>query len=94
MADPQRNFEVVGQEPDAPAQRPVDRAAFNMVMLGIKTLSQRALAGFQSLFTLITVGLAFWLAMAVSAPTSNQLIQQGMFFCFVLFANVIFYRRK
>ena len=40
-----------------------EKAGFEMLRMGLKALSQRALIAVSALFTLITVGSAFWLAM-------------------------------
>lgn len=83
---PQRAFEIVPDED--PASAP-DRVGAGMLLLGLKTLSQRAVAAIADLFTLATVGSVFWLWYASLEPSIHQLIGLGMYACFVLAINFI-----
>lgn len=85
-------FELVQEteEPEGPANQPAEHAkALGMVMLALKSLSQRALIAIDNLFMLLTVGSVFWLAMSLPDPNTYQLVQIGMYAAFVLAANLI-----
>lgn len=67
-----------------------EKAGFEMLRMGLKALSQRALIAVSALFTLITVGSAFWLAMVISTnPTPYQLTVLGFYLAFVIGINLI-----
>lgn len=83
-------FEVVGAVDEAPPKPTRDVA---MLKLGLTALSQRAVAAVADLFTLVTVGSAFWLCMSIQNPNTYQLVEIGMYAVFVLAANWIV-RRK
>jgi hypothetical protein len=89
MAQPK--FEVI-EEPD-PSPKTDRSAAIEAIVLGLKTLSQKTLTALDNLFTLITVGLVFWLYHDTPDPNVYQIVTQGIFCAFVLAANVIV-RRK
>lgn len=96
MAAPK--FEVVEEtDPRSPPQagevRQAGERATSVILFALKALSQRALIALESLFTLITVGSAFWLWMSIPEPNVHQLVGLGMYAAFVLAANVIV-RRK
>lgn len=76
-------------EPDETKPSQVDQAGFEMLRMGLKALSQRSLIALSSLFTLLTVGSAFWLFMSIRDPNTMQLVEMGMYSGFVLAANVI-----
>lgn len=85
----ERAFEIIDNE-DEPASRPKQEAAGTaMLLLGLKTLSQRALSAVADLFTLVTVGSAFWLWMHFPEPSVNQLIAEAMYGAFVLAINFV-----
>lgn len=93
MAAPR--FEVVEEtDPLSADERraggsPAEGGATAVIFLALKALSQRALIALESLFTLITVGSAFWLWMSIPEPNVHQLVGLGMYAAFVLAANVI-----
>ena len=91
MADAPRRaaFEVIeDDEPLAPPPAPKRDAA--LLLLGLKTLSQRTIAAIADLFTLVTVGSAFWLFFAVKdQPNTFQLVLAATYALFVLAANWI-----
>ena len=93
MAATNPGFEVVGgTETDQP--RPADNGvAIAMLTIGLKALSQRALVGVADLFTLLTVGSAFWLWSSIPAPNDRQIAALTIYALFVLAANWIV-RRK
>ena len=79
-------FEVV--EDDMPVAAP--KRDTGLLLLALKTLSQRALAAIADLFTLATVGSAFWLFFAIKdVPTVFQIVLAAIYALFVLAANWI-----
>ncbi len=90
-------FEIVkDDEQVVPLKTPApDRAGLSMLALGLKTLSARAVAAVADLFTLATVGSAFWLSLSISTqPTTYQLVLAATYDVFVLAANWIVRRGK
>ena len=76
--------------PDEPTEDSLaTRAAASMVALGLKALSQRALAATKDVFTLLSVGSAFWLWNSIPNPSPTQIISLGLYALFILAANVI-----
>ena len=92
MAETERRFEVVSDE-QATQPASDSSASITALMLSLKALSQRTLVALDNLFTLITVGLVFWLWKSIPDPNTNQIVWTGMYAAFVLAANVIV-RRK
>jgi hypothetical protein len=92
MAKENPGFEIVGGTETEP--KPVDNGvAVAMLTVALKALSQRALVAIADLFTLLTVGSAFWLWASIPAPNDRQIIALSIYACFVLAANYIV-RRK
>jgi len=61
-------------------------AAMQLLLLSIKTISQRALIALSNLFTVAAVGSTWWLfneALPIN-PSANQLIGLGLYGVFVL----------
>ena len=88
MATPK--FEVVEDEP----QTSSESALTSLLLLNLKTLSQKALLGLAALFSLLTVASVFWLAMTVIGnPNVYQLVGLGGYACFILVINWIVKRR-
>jgi hypothetical protein len=90
MADAPRRaaFEVIDTDDDPVAAPP--KRDTGLLLLALKTLSQRALAAIADLFTLATVGLAFWLFFAIKdAPNVLQLCLAAMCALFMLAINWI-----
>ncbi len=91
MARPQ--FEVV--EDDETSNESHDNStAASLLALSLKALSQRAIVALESLFTLVTVVLVFWLGMSIADPNTHQIVWFSIFAVFVLAANVIVRRIK
>jgi hypothetical protein len=90
MAKENPGFEIVGGTETEPQASGVHIA---MLTLALKALSQRALVAIADLFTLLTVGSAFWLWASIPAPNDRQIIALSIYACFVLAANYIV-RRK
>jgi len=68
--------------------------AIAMLQVALKALSQRALIAVADLFTLLTVGSAFWLWSSIPAPNDRQIIALSIYATFVLAANWIVRSRK
>lgn len=84
-------FEVVQDEPVKPARG--DGVA--MLKLALAPLSERGAAFISGLFTLVTIGSAFWLYMSIHEPNVYQLVEIAMYSVFVLSANwIVRLRRK
>jgi hypothetical protein len=79
-------FKII-EEPEE--QSTADKVGFQLLHLGLKALSQRAMVAASALFTLLTVASAFWLFMAIPNPNNMQLTALGMYSAFVLAINVI-----
>lgn len=97
MAQTNPGFEVIegGEQPARtnPAP-PVDNAvAITMLTIGLKALSQRALTAATDLFTLLTVGAAFYLWYLTPEPNDRQILSLTIYGLFTLAANWIV-RRK
>ena len=80
------NFEVVD---DPTPETEENAAAASLLALSLKALGQRAIVALESLFTLVTVGLVFWVWVSIPAPTTHQIVSMSIFAAFVLAANVI-----
>ena len=95
MADPRARLQVVEEIPDAPAAPPAPppdplvSVGATALMLGLKALSQRAIAAAKTWFTLGSVGSAWWLWYCIPDPSPTQLVALGSYAVFVLLANVI-----
>ena len=85
-------FEVIETDDEPVAQPPKRDTA--LLMLALKSLSQRAIAAIADLFTLVTVGSAFWLFFAIKTePNTYQLVLAATYALFVLAANWIVRRQ-
>lgn len=67
-------------------------AALQLLMTSLGALSRQTIIGLAKLFTLLTVGSAFWLWCATPNPTPMQLGSLGMYSLFILAVNVIIRR--
>lgn len=83
-----REFQVVRDETDDEST-PAERAGTTALLIGLKALSQRALAAIADLFMLVTVGSAWWLWWSTPEPTPQQIVSLSIYACFVLAANFI-----
>jgi hypothetical protein len=79
--------------PEETARDRAESALSSLLMLNLKTLSQRAVIGLSSLTDLVLIGSAFalWFR-TIDAPTPLQLIGESIYSLFVLVA--IWARRK
>ena len=89
MAEP---FRIIG--PDEPSKPEEKTSLFadvgvQALMMGLGALSQRTIVALSRLFTLLTVGSAFWLWLSIPDPNTYQLIELAMYATFVLAANFI-----
>ena len=92
MAAEIKRFEPVEihEEPADPAlARAANAAAASALALGLKALSQRAIAGSRALFTLASVFSCFWLWNGIPNPSPTQIISLTIYAVFILAANVI-----
>lgn len=95
-----RGFSVVGEiedEPPKPAAAPGQPAgqavATQMLVMALSALAQRTVVAISNLFTLLTVGSAFWLWHSIPDPNPLQLVGLGMYALLVIGVNLIV-RRK
>lgn len=79
-------FEVV-EEPDSPAGTDKPPREFGLLMLGLKTLSQRAIAAIADLFFLVSVASAWYLWYLTPEPNTYQIANLTIYAAFVLAAN-------
>lgn len=100
QSNPGFTIEEIPEQPDnvIPLKHSfADKAMVTGVMLGLKALSQGAAVALghiaAHIFSLLTVGSAFWLWAATPTPNTYQLVGLGGYALFILAANVIV-RRK
>lgn len=94
MANPDnvRQFtpvEIHEEQPDPALARAANAAALSALALGLKTLSQRAIAATRDIFTLLSIGSGFWLWNSIPNPSNTQIISLSLYALFILAANVI-----
>lgn len=77
----ERKFEVVGETPDEKRESFADRAGTQALILGLKTLSQRAIAAVSEL---LSVGSAFVLWYLHPDPNIYQIASLSIYALFVL----------
>ena len=94
MAEPARKWEVL-EEPDSPQADKVEQpsVALDLLALGLKTVSQRAITAITNLFTLVTMAGTWWLWYQTPDPNPTQIVSLSIFAAFVLAANWLV-RRK
>lgn len=64
---------------------PLDKLATDMILFGIKTLSQRTLCALGQCFTIFCVLSMFVLCYLIAAnPTPTQLVEEGIYGAFIL----------
>ena len=92
MAAEIKRFEPVEihEEPADPAlARAANAAAASALALGLKALSQRAIAATSDVFTLLSVASGFWLWNSIPNPSPTQIISLSLYGIFILTANII-----
>jgi hypothetical protein len=82
-------FQVVDQTTEPEQENTAEKVGIRMLLLGLTALSQRAIEAVASLFTLVTVGSAFWLWYQTPHPDVYQIISLTIYGLFVLSANWI-----
>ena len=87
MAQPK--WEVVQDEPDPAREQTAAQpgVGLDLLLIGLKTVSQRALAAIAQLFTLVTMAGTWWLWYKIPDPNPNQIVSLSIFAAFVLAAN-------
>jgi hypothetical protein len=87
-----RQFEIVSDEPQQ--ETFVEQASTQALILGLKALSQRAIAAIADLFMLATIMSAFWLWYLTPKPDAYQIVSLSIYAVFVLAANYIVRSRR
>lgn len=96
----QSRLQLVGEIPDtpqappAPKSDPIVKVSADALLLALRALSQRFVVALANLFTLLTVGSAFWLWWSIPDPSNTQLASLGMYALFVVAINVIVRKLK
>lgn len=93
----ERKFQIVEDETPEPetvsrphrAQPVVDKLATEGLLLALNGLSKRAIAAVRDIFTLLSVGSAFWLWFSIPNPSVTQIVALSIYAVFILAANVI-----
>ena len=94
MAEPARKWEVLEEPEPAPEKADTPPGiAVDLLALGLKTVSQRAITAITNLFTLVTMAGTWWLWYQTPDPNSTQIVSLSIFAAFVLAANWLV-RRK
>lgn len=83
---------------DAPQQEENQaqaNASLQLLMLALKTLSQRTIVAVAALRGLLLAGTVFWLALVISEnPTTPKLVALGIYSGFVLLGELLASRRR
>jgi hypothetical protein len=99
MVEPARKWEVIeddcAQAADLTTDQRQDAAppGLDLLLLSLKTLSQRTLTAIGNLFTLVTMAGTWWLWYKTPDPDPTQIVSLSIFAAFVLAANWLV-RRK
>ena len=89
MAAEIKRFQPVEVPDELPEDSVATRVAVSALTLGLKTLSQRALAATKDVFTLLSVGTIFWVWNDHPDPSITQIVSLSLYATFILAANVI-----
>lgn len=89
MPDPKAEAAARGWSLIEEPETKTERAGLGILTLALGTLGKRALIALDNLFTLITVGLVWYIFLTVPNPNPLQVTELGIFALFVLFANII-----
>jgi len=81
--------EIREDQPDPALARAANAAAVAALALGLKTLSQRAIAAVKGWFTLLSVASCFWLWASIPDPSNTQIVSLSLYAVFILSANII-----
>ena len=88
-----RRFEPI-EIPDEPVPDPAfaraaNAAAVAALALGLKTLSQRAIAGMRAVFTILSASAIFYVWVSTPDPKPLQIVSMTIFALVMLAANII-----
>lgn len=75
-------------------QQQSSRVAIEMLQIALGALSQRMLVALASLFTLLTVGSAFYLWLLTPDPSVQQIVSLSIYSVFIVVINYLNMRRK
>lgn len=85
-----RRFEPVEIPESLPPEESKSAAfAASAITLGLKVLSQRAIAGMRDFFTLLSVSSVFWIWQSIPEPSPTQITSHSIYAVIILAANVI-----
>ena len=89
----ERKFQLVKTPDEADDSAPQNSVAMSVaasaLALGLKTLSQRAIAATKDVFTLLSTGSIFWVWTSIPDPTTTQIVSHSIYAAVILIANVI-----
>lgn len=90
MANPQWKPEIVEEKPEQSSETNFAELLLDR-LLNLKVLSQKAVVAISDLFSLITAGTVFWLALAIIPfqPSAYQLSGLAGYALFIIALNVI-----
>lgn len=88
--------EVTSEEvPSQPEPNHAAQASMQLLVLALKTLSQRTVIALAALRGLVLAGSVFWLAMTVvENPSTPKLVGLGLYAAFVVIIELMVSRRK
>lgn len=70
-------------------------ASLSLLMLALKTLSQRTIVAIAALRGMVLAGTVFWAAMSIlPSPNTDKLVGLGLYGLFVLILEYVAYRRR
>jgi hypothetical protein len=81
--------EIHEEQVDPAFAKAANAAAASALALGLKALSQRAIAATRDIFTLLSVASGFWLWNSIPNPSVTQIVSLSLYAVFILAANVI-----
>lgn len=84
-----RRLQPVEIPDEEPANSIALNAAASALALGLKALSQRAIAATKDVFTLLSIGSVFWVWTSVPDPSTTQIVSHSIYAVVILAANVI-----
>lgn len=89
-------FDLVNdQADDEEAEDQRAPLAVSGLMLALQALSKRFVLALEALFTLFTVGLAWYLWSVIPDPNTNQIVSLGIFAAFLIVINfMVLHRRR
>lgn len=99
MSEQRTRLREIGAEEFSTPQQETNQAQANaslqLLMLALKTLSQRTIVAVAALRGLLLAGTVFWLALTVvESPSTPKLVGLGLYAAFVLIAEFMGSRRR